>query len=88
MRWQRVRKSVVDVIISAFTNFGKSKDKQEKCRAYLLRCWQEGKVRADHEPLWRFSVEDVFGERPKQGFGSLEALISFLRVELTEHDHE
>jgi hypothetical protein len=62
------------------------KEEYELYRAYLLRCWQEADVGADQEPLWRFSVEDVFGERRRQGFGSLEALIAFLRVELVEFD--
>ena len=59
------------------------KEEDELYRAYLLRCWQEGDVATDNEPLWRFCVEDVFGERRRQGFGSLEALVAFLRVELT-----
>jgi hypothetical protein len=54
----------------------------EPYRAYLLRCWQEGDMGTDQEPIWRFSVEDVFGERRWQGFGSLEALVAFLSVEL------
>lgn len=62
------------------------KEKNELYRAYLLRCWQEGDVGTDRETLWRFSVEDVFGERRRQGFGSLEALVAFLRVELIRLD--
>jgi hypothetical protein len=31
-------------------------------------------------------MEDVFGERRRQGFGSLEALVAFLKVELTSSD--
>ena len=58
------------------------KEKNEPYRAYLLRCWPEGDMGTDQEPLWRFSVEDVFGERRWQGFGSLEALVAFLSVEL------
>ena len=57
-------------------------EKNEPYRAYLLRCWQEGDMGTDQEPIWRFSVEDVFGERRWQGLGSLEALVAFLRVEL------
>lgn len=101
MQWSRVRKSVVEVIIAAFTSFGKingqmvirskrlakHRDKQERYRAYLLRCWQEGEIGTDQEPLWRFSVKNVFDEQLEQGFGSLEALIAFLRVELIESDH-
>lgn len=88
MQRSRVRKSVVDGIIAAFTSFGKSNDNQEGYRAYLLRCWREGETRSNRELPWRFSVEDVFGERLEQGFGSLEALFAFLRVELAGHDHE
>jgi CRISPR/Cas system endoribonuclease Cas6 (RAMP superfamily) len=64
------------------------KEKNELYRAYLLRCWQERDAGTDQEPLWRFSVEDVFGERRPQGFGSLEALIEFLRVELVRIDRK
>jgi CRISPR/Cas system endoribonuclease Cas6 (RAMP superfamily) len=62
------------------------KEEDELYRAYLLRCWREGHVETDEEPLWRFCVEDVFGERRRQGFGSLEALLAFLRVELTSEE--
>jgi hypothetical protein len=58
------------------------KEKNEPYRAYLLRCWPEGDRGTGQEPSWRFSVEDVFGERRWQGFGSLEALVAFLSVEL------
>jgi hypothetical protein len=61
-------------------------EKKELYRAYLLRCWQEGDVGTDQELFWRFSVEDVFGERRRQGFGSLESLVAFLRVELIRLD--
>lgn len=64
------------------------KEKNEPYRAYLLRCWQEGDVGIDQEPLWRFSVEDVFGERRQQGFGNLEALVSFLRAEFIRLDRK
>jgi hypothetical protein len=62
------------------------KEKNRLNRAYLLRCWQEEDGGTDQEPLWRFSVEDVFGERRRQGFVSLEALIEFLRVDLSRLD--
>jgi hypothetical protein len=52
-------------------------------RAYLLRCWREGKATPDGKPRWRFSVEEVLHERHRRGFGSLEALVAFLRAELT-----
>ena len=63
-------------------------EKKEQYHAYLLRCWQEGDVGTDQEPLLRFSVEDVFGERRRQGFSSLEALVAFLRVELVKFDRK
>ena len=63
------------------------KEKNRLNRAYLLRCWQEEDAGTDQEPLWRFSVEDVFGERRRQGFVGLEALIEFLRVELYTSGH-
>ena len=58
------------------------KGKNEPYRAYLLRCWQEGDGETDKGPLWRFAVEEIFGERRRHGFASLEALVAFLRVEL------
>lgn len=64
------------------------KGKNGPYRAYLLRCWLEADARTDQGSLWRFSVEDVFGERRRQGFGSLEALVAFLRVELIEFDRK
>jgi hypothetical protein len=33
-------------------------------------------------------VEDVFGERRRQGFSSLKALFAFLRVELIRLDRK
>jgi CRISPR/Cas system endoribonuclease Cas6 (RAMP superfamily) len=62
------------------------KEKDELYRAYLLRCWREGHGATDDQPLWRFCVENVFGERRRQGFGSLEALVAFLRLELTSEE--
>jgi len=64
------------------------KEQKEPYRAYLLRCWPEGGIGTDQEPLWRFSVEDVFGERRWRGFGSLDALVVFLRAELTRFDRK
>ena len=51
-------------------------------RAYLLRCWQEREAAPGQEPPWRFSVEEILGERRRKGFSSLRALITFLRTEL------
>jgi hypothetical protein len=58
------------------------KDRSHPYRAYLLRCWREREAETDQEPLWRFSVEEIPGERRQQGFSSLGALITFLRAEL------
>ena len=53
-------------------------------RAYLLRCWRDGEATPDDgEPCWRFSLEEILHERRHRGFGSLEALVAFLRAELT-----
>lgn len=54
------------------------------CRAYLLRCWQEGETVDDKAPHWRFSLEEVLRKEPRQGFDSLEALLAFLQTELTD----
>ncbi|MFQ5854308.1 MAG: hypothetical protein ACE5LU_01495 [Anaerolineae bacterium] len=51
-------------------------------RAYLLRCWHEGEAAPGEAPAWRFSLEEVAGERRRRGFVSLEALVAFLRAEL------
>ena len=53
-------------------------------RAYLLRCWQEGKAVTDGKPQWRFSLQEVFHERRRWGFTSLESLLVFLRAELAD----
>ncbi len=44
-------------------------------RAYLLRCWQEG-------DSWRYSIEMTGKEQERRGFGSLEALLAWLGAEL------
>lgn len=56
--------------------------KVDPSRAYLLRCWQEGCSAEDGEAVWRFSLEEVGGERRRLGFMTLEALLAFLRAEL------
>jgi hypothetical protein len=58
------------------------KDRSHPYRADLLRCWREGKAATDQEPPWRFSVEEILGERRRKGFSGLRALIAFLRTEL------
>ena len=55
-------------------------------RAYLIRCWQEGKAAPGKEIHWRFSLEEVLHERHRRGFDSLDALIAFLRIELSGKD--
>ena len=59
--------------------------KDLKC-AYLLRCWQEGASDPGGTPGWRFSVEEVLHERRQRGFDSLEAVMAFLRDELSSGD--
>jgi hypothetical protein len=54
-------------------------------RAYLLRCWRE-KTAAVQGRVWRFSVEEVFGERRRHGFRNLEALVAFIRVEIADDE--
>jgi hypothetical protein len=66
----------------------KKKGKDELYRAYLLRCWQERDGETDKGPLWRFAVEEIFGERRQHGFASLEALVAFLKVEMTSGGSE
>ena len=57
-------------------------------RAYLLRCWQEVEVVPGQTPRWRFQVEEVLAGQRQMGFGSLEALITFLRAELAGGEEE
>jgi hypothetical protein len=56
-------------------------EKDRVYRAYLLRYWCEASPGT--EGGGRFSVEEVFHRRRRRGFGSLEALIAFLRAELS-----
>ena len=51
-------------------------------RTYLLRCWREGSDLPDAAPTWRFSVEEVLGERRRHGFGNLEDVAAFLQEKL------
>jgi hypothetical protein len=53
-------------------------------RAYLMRCWQEGKAAPGAKPRWRFSLEGVLQNRPRQGFDTLEELIAFVQAELDD----
>ena len=57
-------------------------------RAYLLRCWQDGKATPDGKPRWRFSLEEVLHERYRRGFGDLESLLVFLKTKLFGDEDE
>lgn len=57
-------------------------------RAYLLRCWQEGRSAAGEERCWRFLVEDVLEQRPQQGFVDLDGLVAFLQAEFASGEDE
>jgi hypothetical protein len=53
-------------------------------RAYLLRCWQEGRVLRGDEVRWRYSLESVLPRGSRQGFDDLESLVAFLQGELID----
>ncbi len=53
-------------------------------RAFLLRCWSAQAPSADPPLTWRFSLEEVGPERHPLGFASLEALVAYLRSELSD----
>jgi hypothetical protein len=53
--------------------------------AYLLRLWQERPASFERPAVWRFSLEDT-RTRQRRGFGSLEALMSFLRAQVEGTD--
>jgi predicted FMN-binding regulatory protein PaiB len=55
-------------------------------RAYLIRCWHERNASPDASPTWRFSIEEVLGERHRRGFDDVESLIAFLLSELSEDE--
>jgi hypothetical protein len=57
-------------------------------RAYLVRCWCEQHSATVGESSWRFSVEEIVPQRRRRGFGSLDALIAFLRAELADRTKE
>jgi hypothetical protein len=63
--------------------------KNQPYRAYLLRCWQEGKATPSQAPPWRFYVEEILpGRHPKKGFSNLGALCAFLQAELASSEAE
>jgi hypothetical protein len=57
-------------------------------RTFLLRCWQEGRASPGGRFTWRFSVEDVLDKRRRQGFGSFEQVIAYLRKMLANPEDE
>jgi len=63
-------------------------EKNPLSRAYLLRCWQEVDVIPGQTPRWRFRVEEVVPGRRPMGFGSLDALLAFLRAEFGDGEEE
>jgi len=52
-------------------------------QVYLLRLWRERPASPERPAVWRFSLEDT-RTRQRHGFGDLEALVAFLRAELTD----
>ncbi len=56
-------------------------------RVYLLRCWEERSQDLRLPPRWRFGLEDSHTGR-RYGFADLDALITFLRTELTSDENE
>jgi hypothetical protein len=56
--------------------------------AYILRCWFEEQVGPGSEAQWRFSLEEVFHERCRYGFTSLEEMVNFLESELANSREE
>lgn len=48
-------------------------------KAFLLRCWQE---QTGNAPLWRFSLEEIGGDRKRRGFAHKEDLVKFLGQEI------
>jgi hypothetical protein len=54
-----------------------SKQKAPSYRSYLIRCWREGTA-----GVWRYSVEDIFDEQQRRGFGCVADLLVFLQEEL------
>jgi hypothetical protein len=62
--------------------------RQARQRAYLLRCWQEGRDTPGAASRWRYSVEEVLRKQPRRGFDDLESLFSFLRAEIAEGEDQ
>ena len=62
------------------------KERGEKYRAFLLRCWQEPEAGQAGGAAWRFTLVEAGDEEGKQGFASLEGLVEYLRKELETTD--
>ena len=62
--------------------------RERPTRAYLLRCWPDGKAPRSDQIRWRYSLEGVLPKRSRQGFDDLESLVAFLRSELTDGGDE
>lgn len=60
-------------------------NKPPRYRAFLLRFWEEHSQYLSPPGRWRFSLEDPHTNQ-RRGFANLEALIAFLRTELTDSD--
>ncbi len=53
-------------------------------QAYLLRCWEEPTLASHDEGInWRFFVEEVFGQKRRQGFSDLEDVLAYLYEQLS-----
>lgn len=59
-------------------------EKAKRYRTFLLRCWREGDTSANDGSAWRFSVEEILGERRRWGFGSFEGVVALLSDQLME----
>ncbi|MEA2008864.1 MAG: hypothetical protein U9O54_07065 [Chloroflexota bacterium] len=58
--------------------------KPQPYQAYILRFWKENE---DLEK-WRFSLEDVSGERSRRGFKNFEEMMNFLRSQVDDEESE
>jgi hypothetical protein len=54
---------------------------------YVLTGWQERPASPGRPAVWRFSLEESHIDR-RHGFGSLEALMDFLRAEMVNNASE
>jgi hypothetical protein len=54
-------------------------------QAYVLRCWEAPTADAQAPATWRFTLENAHTEE-RQGFATLEALLTFLQIEFGVHE--